>query len=255
MSPQPPPLSSMKPSASATPKIRLQVFLSHNGVSSRRGAMDLIQGGRVSVNGQIVKEPSTPIDPDKDKITFDGKLVEAKRFSYILLNKPPEYVTTKSDSHAEKTVMELLPAQYQHLVPVGRLDKDSEGLLLLTNDGDLAFRLTHPKFDVGKTYLVFIGGKLAAEKKRRLEAGVVIEGHKTAPCKIHDVKEFVEQSEFLITIHEGRKRQVRLMLKAVGSSVRYLKRVAQGPLKLNDLPTGKWRELTPEEIKQLKAVV
>jgi 23S rRNA pseudouridine2605 synthase len=242
----------MKPSANAGKAIRLQVFLSHNGIASRRDAMELVKAGRVSVNGQIVKEPSTPVDPDKDKVIFDGKLVEAKQFSYILLNKPAGFVTTKEDAHAEKTVMDLLPREYQHVVPVGRLDRDSEGLLLLTNDGDLGFRLTHPKFDVDKTYLIWIGGQLAPEKKRRLEQGVVIEGGKTAPCRISDLKETVEQSEFLMTIHEGRKRQVRLMMKAVGCSVRYLKRVAQGPLKLNDLPTGKWRELTPEEIKKLK---
>ena len=241
----------MKPSANDN-KIRLQVFLSHNGIASRRGAMDLIQEGRVTVNGVVVKEPSTPVDPGRDRVTFDGKLVEAKQFSYILLNKPPDYVTTKDDPHAAKTVMDLLPAEYKHLVPVGRLDRDSEGLLILTNDGDLAHRLTHPKFDVDKTYLVWIGGKLAAEKKRRVEQGVMVEGAKTAPCRISDLKETDEQSEFLITIHEGRKRQVRLMMKAVGCSVRYLKRVAHGPVKLKDLPTGQWRPLTPDEIQQLK---
>jgi pseudouridine synthase len=243
----------MKPPASAA-KIRLQVFLSHNGIASRRAAMELVQKGRVTVNGKVVSEPSTPVDPARDKITFDGKLVEAKQFSYILLNKPAGYVTTKEDAHAEKTVMDLLPRNLQHLVPVGRLDLDSEGLLLLTNDGDLAHRLTHPKFGVDKTYLVWIGGKLLAEKKRRVEQGVLVEGVKTAPCKISDLKETEEQSEFLLTIHEGRKRQIRLMMKAVGCAVRYLKRVAQGPLKINDLPTGKWRELLPDEIKQLKAI-
>jgi len=244
----------MKPSASAN-KIRLQVFLSHNGIASRRGAMDLIQAGRVTVNGVVVQEPSTPVNAECDRITFDGKLVEAKQFSYILLNKPPGFVTTKEDAHAEKTVMELLPKEWRHVVPVGRLDRDSEGLLLLTNDGDLAFHLTHPSFGVDKVYLVWVGGKMAEQKRKRLEHGVMVEGVKTAPCKISEYKETDEQSEFLLTIHEGRKRQVRLMMKAVGCSVRYLKRVAQGPLKLNDLPTGKWRELNPEEIKQLKAVI
>ena len=244
----------MKPSDNAlTNTIRLQVFLSHNGVASRRGAMDLIKDGRVSVNGHAITEPSTPVDPLKDKVLFDGKLVEAKQFSYILLNKPEGYVTTKEDAHAEKTVMDLLPKEYQHLVPVGRLDRDSEGLLLLTNDGDLAFKLTHPKFGVDKTYMVWIGGKLLDPKRKRLEHGVMIEGVKTSPCRIHDLKEHEEQSEFLLTIHEGRKRQIRLMMKSVGCSVRYLKRVAQGPLKINDLPRGKWRELSLEEVKQLKA--
>jgi 23S rRNA pseudouridine2605 synthase len=243
----------MKPSANEpTNQLRLQVFLSRNGVASRRDAMELVQSGRVTVNGQVVKEPSTPVVPGRDKITFDGKLVEAKQFSYILLNKPPGFVTTKEDAHAERTVMDLLPRELQHVVPVGRLDRDSEGLLLLTNDGDLAFRLTHPKFGVDKIYLVWIGGKMADQKRKRLEHGVMVEGIKTAPCKISDYKETDEQSEFLLTIHEGRKRQVRLMMKAVGCAVRYLKRVAQGPLKLSNLPTGKWRELNPEEIKQLK---
>jgi len=245
----------MKPSANEPNNpLRLQVFLSRNGVASRRDAMDLVQAGRVTVNGQVVKEPSTPVMPGRDKITFDGTLVESKQFSYILLNKPPGYVTTKEDAHAEKTVMDLLPKEFQHVVPVGRLDRDSEGLLILTNDGDLSFHLTHPKFSVDKVYLVWIGGKLAPEKKRRVEEGVLVEGVKTAPCSITDLKETDEQSEFLLTIHEGRKRQIRLMMKAVGCSVRFLKRVAQGPLKLKDLPTGQWRELTPVEVQQLKAV-
>jgi pseudouridine synthase len=244
----------MKPSANAPNTIRLQVFLSHNGVASRRGAMELVQAGRVTVNGKVVLEPSTPVDASKDKITFDGKLVEARQFSYILLNKPPGYVTTKEDAHAEKTVMDLLPAQFKHLVPVGRLDKETQGLLLLTNDGDLAHQLTHPRFDVGKTYRVMIGGKLIAEKKRRIEAGVTIEGYKTAPCTISGLKENGDLSEFLVTLHEGRKRQIRLMMKSVGCNVTYLQRVTQGPLKLGDLPVGKWRELTPDELKQLKAI-
>lgn len=233
--------------------VSLRVFLSHNGVSSRRKATEIIQSGRATLNGRIVKEPSTPVDPDKDHITFDGKIVKAQKFSYILLNKPQGCVTTRADEHAQKTVMDILPENFQHLVPVGRLDKDTEGLLLLTNDGDLVFRLTHPKFDVDKTYLVLIGGKLVPEKKQRLQAGVVIEGYQTAPCRIHGVKDMGDQSEFLITIHEGRRRQVRLMMKAVGSSVRYLKRVQQGPLGIGDLPAGRWRELTAEEVKQLKA--
>ncbi len=232
--------------------IRLQVFLSHNGVCSRREAMVVVQSGRVTVNGVIVKEPSTPVDPLKDKITVDGNLIEAKHFDYLMLNKPAGYVTTKEDAHAERTVMDLLPPDLQHVVPVGRLDKDTEGLLLMTNDGDLTFKLTHPKFDVDKTYMVRIGGPLIAEKKRRVEQGVIIDGKVTFPARISGIRTMKEETEFLMTIHEGRKRQVRLMMKAVGCAVVYLKRVAHGALNLGELPIGKWRALTSQEVMQLQ---
>ncbi len=235
--------------------MRLQVFLSHNGVCSRREAMRVIQAGRVTLNGVLVKEPSTQVDPRKDQVTVDGRKVEAKGLEYIMLHKPAGFITTKEDAHAERTVMDLLPDSLKHLVPVGRLDKDTEGLLLLTNDGDLTFRLTHPQFTVDKKYLVRIGGQLVQEKRHRLQDGVVIEGRKTAPAQILDVRETDGQTEFLFIIHEGRKRQVRLMMKAVGCSVSYLKRLAQGPLELGNLALGKWRALNPSEIALLKKPV
>ncbi|MBL8012764.1 MAG: rRNA pseudouridine synthase [Candidatus Omnitrophica bacterium] len=234
--------------------MRIQVFLSHNGVCSRREAMDYVKEGRVSLNGTVVLEPSTPIDPHKDQIKVDGRLIEKKSFQYVLLNKPAGFVTTKEDAHAQRTVMDLLPQDLQHVVPVGRLDKDTEGLLLLTNDGDLTFRLTHPQFDVDKTYLVHIGGKLLLEKKYRLETGVVIEGKMTKPAQIRNIHSSGGQTEFLMVIQEGRKRQIRLMLKAVGCAVSYLKRMAQGPLQLGELPLGKWRALTAVEVQQLKSL-
>ena len=232
--------------------MRIQVYLSHNGVCSRRDAMVFIKDGRVALNGVIVKEPSTAVDPSKDRIEVDGRHIAAKKFDYVLLHKPAGFVTTKEDVHAERTVMDLLPKHLQHLVPVGRLDKDTEGLLLLTNDGDLTFSLTHPQFVIDKTYLVQIGGTLLLEKKLRLERGVHIEGGMTQPAKISDVKEKNGQTEFLMTIYEGRKRQVRLMMKSVGCSVRYLKRMAQGPLQLGNLVLGQWRALLPAEISALK---
>lgn len=232
--------------------MRLQVFLSHNGVCSRREAMRVIQDGRVTLNGVLNKEPSTPVDPRKDQVTVDGRKIEVKGFDYIMLNKPAGFVTTKEDAHAERTVMDLLPESLKHLVPVGRLDKDTEGLLLLTNDGDLTFRMTHPQFTVDKKYLVRIGGSLVAEKKYKLQEGVMIEGRKTAPAQILDVKEIDGQTEFFFVIREGRKRQVRLMMKAVGCSVRYLRRTAQGPLELGALALGKWRPLSPSEIALIK---
>ena len=235
-------------------QMRLQVFLSRNGVCSRRKAFDLVLGGRVSVNGQQVVEPSTPVDPDKDKVCVDDKVVAAKAYTYILFNKPQRCVTTREDRFAEKTVFDLLPSEFRHLVPVGRLDKDTEGLLLLTNDGDLTYRLTHPSFDIDKTYRVKITGTLEPQDRHALERGVVIEGRRTAPAKIQDVRRAGDGTEFTLTIHEGRKRQVRLMVAHVGKKVIYLQRVAQGPLRLGDLKLGHWRELKNQEIQMLHKI-
>lgn len=234
--------------------MRLQVFLSRNGVCSRRKAMDLVQGGRVSVNGRQVVEPSTPVDPGKDRVCVDDKAVAAKAYTYILFNKPRGCVTTREDRFAEKTVFDLLPAEFRHLVPVGRLDKDTEGLLLLTNDGDLTHRLTHPRFNIDKTYWVKMTGTLETKEREALEKGVVIEGRRSAPARIQDVRRAGAGTEFTITIHEGRKRQVRLMVAHVGEKVTFLQRVAQGPLRLGDLKAGRWRELTENEIQGLRKI-
>lgn len=232
--------------------MRLQVFLSRNGVCSRRKALDLVMGGRVSVNGQQVVEPSTSVDPAQDKICVDGKVVAAKAYMYILFNKPQGCVTTREDRFAEKTVYDLLPAEFRHLVPVGRLDKDTEGLLLLTNDGDLTHKLTHPRFDIDKTYRIQMTGTLETKDRQALEGGIVIDGRRTAPARIGNVRRMGSGTEFTITIHEGRKRQVRLMVASLGEKVTFLQRIAQGPLRLGDLKSGGWRELTPQEIEALK---
>ncbi len=239
---------SMKSSDSKPSKIRLQVFLSRNGVCSRRRAFVLIQGGDVAVNGGVVREPSLPVDPSRDKIHVKGREIKQKSYAYILLNKPRGYVTTKADRFAAKTVFDLLPLRYAHLVPVGRLDKDTQGLLLLTNNGDVTYQLTHPRFNVDKIYAVCIKGKLEITARKRLEGGVVIEGKKTAPARIKSVGYQHNVTEFLMTMHEGRKRQIRLMLAKVGHTVISLKRIQQGPLKLGTLKTGKFRELTKHEI-------
>lgn len=229
--------------------MRLQVFLSHNGVCSRRKALEVVFRGRVSVNGREVIEPSTEVDPAKDIVRVDGKEIGSKKYTYILLNKPAGYVTTKKDRFAEKTVFDLLPASFGHLAPVGRLDKDTEGLLLLTNDGGLAYRLTHPKFELSKVYFVRVQGRLEPFQKRRLEQGIVLEDGKTAPGKIGKIQSRGDQTEFCLTIHEGKKRQIRRMLAKVGSSVIYLKRIAHGPLNLGELKRGQWRELREREIQ------
>ena len=213
--------------------------------------MVIIQDGRVCVNGRRVKEPSTPVDGNEE-ITVDGQRVGAKEYMYVMLNKPAGFTTTKDDVHADKTVMDLLPSTMRHLAPVGRLDRDSEGLLLLTNDGDLAFRLTHPKFHAPKTYLVRVKGEITLLKKTKLESGVVIEGKKTAPCRIMELKYNDTATEFTITLNEGRKRQIRMMVKSIGHHVTYLCRLSMGPLKLGVLPKGQWQLLTREDIQALK---
>lgn len=242
----------MKPSDKEASKNRLQTFLSHSGVCSRRRALEMIFDGRVSVNGQIVREPSTAVDPQKDKVYVDGKIVKTKAHTYILLNKPKGVMTTVADEHAEKTVLDLLPPEYKHLYPVGRLDKDTEGLLLLTNDGGVAYKLTHPKFNIDKTYLVEIDKKLADHDKWRLEKRVQLEDGATAPSKIENVKFAGQRTVFHMTIHEGRKRQIRRMMEVLGYKVVNLKRIRQGPLTLQGEKLGSWRLLTPAEISVLK---
>jgi len=235
--------------------MRLQTFLSHSGSCSRRKAMDLVKQGCVVVNSQMVCEPSFEVNPEKDNVFLEGIKIEVKRQQYLMLNKPQGAVTTKEDSHAKQTVMDLLPAQFKHLNPVGRLDKDTEGLLLLTNNGDLAFRLTHPRFNIDKTYFVEVKGKLKEEDKLRLMKGVIFEGRRSSPSKIKNVLVSSDKSQFEITIHEGKKRQIRLMLVTLGYQVLYLKRITEGPLSLQNLSAGKWRHLTEEEITKLKSSV
>jgi 23S rRNA pseudouridine2605 synthase len=233
--------------------MRLQVFLSHNGVCSRREAMAIIQSGRVKVNGQVVKEPSTDVTGDEN-ITVNGKKIVVQKYTYIMLHKPPGYTTTKDDPHADKTILDLLPKNLHYLSPVGRLDRDSEGLLLLTNDGSWAFRLTHPKFHLDKAYIVKAKGKLSLPNQKKLEGGVTIEDEKTAPCRIAEVRYNDADTEFKITIHEGKKRQIRRMLWAIGQRVFFLKRISIGPLNLGSLEIGQWRPLTPQEIEGLKKI-
>lgn len=233
--------------------MRLQVFLSHNGVCSRREAMTIIQTGCVRVNGETVQEPSYDVKGDEN-ITVHGRKVEVKHYAYIMLHKPPGYTTTKDDPHALKTILDLLPKNLHHLSPVGRLDRDSEGLLLLTNDGTWAFHLTHPKFHLDKTYVVKAKGKLSETDQKRLMKGITVDNEKTAPCRIEQVSYNGPDTELQITIHEGKKRQIRRMLWAVGHTVYFLKRISIGSLSLGDLSLGKWRELTLEEIERLKRV-
>ena len=232
--------------------MRLNVFLSHNGIWSRRAAFDLVKAGRVLVNGVVVIEPSTEVDRLTDKILVDGKTVTDEKYVYLMLNKSSGYVTTKSDPYAEKIVTDLLPKEFHNLQPVGRLDKDTEGLLLFTNDGQIAQKLLHPSFEKEKTYWMLVEGRLAISQKQKLERGVDLGGEITAPAQVKIVKSDNHRTECLITIHEGRKRQIRRMMSTVNHPVLALKRLTFGTLELGNLKVGEYRLLTQEEILQLR---
>jgi len=232
---------------------RLQKFLAQAGVASRRQAEEFIKAGRIKVNGQVITEMGYKIDQHRDQVTVDGKRVLAQEeMVYLLLNKPPLVVTTLSDPQQRTKVTDLLVGIKQRVYPVGRLDYESEGLLLLTNDGELAYRLTHPRYKVAKTYLVKVKGNISPEAQQRLREGVVLEDGPTQPAQVSVVREGKGTTLLEVTIREGRNRQIRRMCETVGYPVSALQRVSFGPLKLRDLPTGQYRFLTKAEIAALK---
>jgi 23S rRNA pseudouridine2605 synthase len=234
--------------------MKLLLMISHSGAFSRRKAFDAIRRGAVMVNGKVEAEPSTEVDPVRDEVLCSGRLIASKRFEYVVLNKPQGYITTCEGQFGQKTVLDLLPADLQHLRPVGRLDKDTEGLLFLTNDGVMANKLMHPSFDVDKTYLVRVRWHLTPVTAARLEQGVMIGGLKTAPATVRILHSGDKESELEITIHEGRKRQVRLMMDTVGHPVVYLSRLRQGPVTLGALESSAWRRLSDAEIARLREI-
>jgi pseudouridine synthase len=232
--------------------IRLQKILSQAGVASRRAAEKLIAEGRVTVNGQTVREMGTKADPAADDIRVDGRRIKApERLRYILLNKPAGYVTTRSDPQRRRTVLDLLGGVREYVYPVGRLDYDTEGLLLLTNDGDLAAALTHPRHGVERTYEARVAGMPDHEALERLRKGIPLDGKRTLPADVVLLNKS-GNGVLLITIREGRNRQVRRMLEAVGHPVDKLKRVKIGPIGDRLLKRGEWRELTREEVQKLR---
>lgn len=232
---------------------RLQKVLAHAGVASRRHAEELITQGRVQVNGQVINTLGVTVDPERDEITCDGKPVQVKPpLVYILLHKPIGYVSTVSDPQGRPTVLELAPKKGR-LYPVGRLDQDSEGLLLLTNDGDLTLRLTHPRYVQAKEYHALVQGYPDWEAIEMLKGRIVLDGQRTAPARVQLLDSDGEQSWLSLTIHEGRNRQVRRMLEHTGYPVLRLIRVRVGPLYLGNLPSGAYRYLTDEEVAELWA--
>lgn len=226
--------------------MRLQKFISNAGYCSRRQAEKLISDGKVSVNGQIITRLGTKVDPEKDRIEIENTpLSLEKKQVYILLNKPRGYVTSCSHP-GKKTVLELLNID-QRVYPVGRLDKDSRGLLLLTNDGRLHLQLTHPSFDHEKEYVVTVADPISQASLNTLEKGVRIMGSKTRPARI----DRISSTKFKIVLKEGRKRQIRRMVQKVGNRVTDLKRVRMANIRLGKLPEGKWRHLDETEKKYL----
>lgn len=231
---------------------RLQKIISQAGVASRREAETIIAAGRVAVNGVTVTELGTKADPEQDRITLDGKPLQVQRHKlYILLYKPAGYMTTLKDPEGRPIVTDLLKGIKERVFPVGRLDYNTEGLLLLTNDGEWANRLAHPRHEVEKEYLVRIQGSVSEEQLRRLATGVELDDGKTAPARARLVRPSGNSSWIAITIHEGRYRQVRRMCEAVGLSVVRLKRKRYGPLDLDDLRPGEYRSLTASEVELL----
>ncbi len=232
---------------------RIQKIISAAGVTSRRAAEALIAEGRVRVNGQVVTELGTKADADKDHIKVDGKLINPQQPKiYVMLNKPAGFVTTMSDPEGRPTVQDLLKGVKIRVYPVGRLDYNTEGMLILTNDGDFAHLITHPKHEFPKTYLAKVKGVLEDSQIENLEQGIYLDDGKTAPAKLKKVRKEEANSWLEITIHEGRKRQVRRMFDRVGHSVIRLKRIRTGGLVLGDLAEGAFRYLTPDEVSGLR---
>ncbi len=232
--------------------MRLNRYIARCGAASRRGADSLILNGRVRVNGATVTEPGVRVAPDSDVVELDGSILRLPdRFTYMALNKPAGYVVTMSDPQGRPTVAELIADAPQAVVPVGRLDLPTEGLLLLTDDGELAQRIAHPSFELDKVYHVVARGVLAARDAAALESGIDLDGRTTSQAAVEVISTERNETHARITIHEGRKRQVRRMFEAVGHPVRRLTRVRVGPIELGDLRSGRWRHLTPTELAAL----
>ena len=234
--------------------MRLEKYIATSGIASRRAVKKSIRAGTVTVNGAPVCIPGYPIDVETDSVEFEGKRVEPlTEHIYLMLNKPPGCLTTRHDERGRPTVMDLVADLPHTIYPVGRLDLETEGLLLFTNDGDFAYRLLHPSHEIKKTYLAWVQGAPRDDAIQRLRQGITIPSGTTVPAKVKWLKASKDgkSTQFEVTIHEGKKRQVRLMFKAVGHSVIRLKRVQIGTLRLGNLPAGAYRLLTSEEVSEL----
>ncbi len=233
---------------------RLQRVLAQRGVASRRAAEGLITAGRVQVNGRAITELGTRVNPNRDEIRLDGRILHPQRPRYIVLNKPSGFITTVSDERDRWTVMDLVDIP-ERVYPVGRLDRATQGLILLTNDGDLAHRVMHPSYEVDKEYLAFTGQRPTESQLERLRDGIPIDGRRVVPEEVRLFRESDEGVAIRVVIHEGLYHVVRRMMDAVGSEVSRLRRTRLGPLRIQGIPTGAWRDLTPGELVQLYEAV
>lgn len=231
--------------------VRLQKFLAESGVASRRKSEQLIEDGKVRVNGKVA-QIGDKVNPKKDTVTVSGKrIVKTKEFTYILLHKPRGFITTMSDEMDRKCVAELIKDVPARVYPVGRLDRDSEGMLLFTNDGEFANAMTHPTKHVPKTYRVTVRPSISDEQITQLTTGIVIDDRKTAPAQVRVVTKEEGRVVLEIILYEGRNRQIRKMCEALGLEVARLKRTAIGSIKLGMLKQGAWRELSEDEVRKL----
>lgn len=233
--------------------VRLQKYIAMCGIASRRGAEEMISRGEVQVNGQTVREQGVKVEIGADKVAVAGEEIRpVQKKYYIMLNKPAGYVSTAHDQFDRPTVIDLLQGEIKsRIFPVGRLDYETEGLLLLTNDGEFTYKVTHPKFKVDKTYIADVRGPLSVRGLSALRRGVKIDGFKTSPAQVEILDGEPGQNLIRITIHEGHNRQVRKMFEAIGCTVANLRRVSIGKVELGNLPLGRWRYLTSHEIHYL----
>ncbi len=228
---------------------RLQKFLAHAGVDSRRKCEQLIAAGRVEVNHKVVTKPGTCIDPAADMVTIDGRRVKPEKKIYLLINKPRGYICSSADPAGRPRVLDLVPHVSQRIYTIGRLDYDTEGLLLLTNDGDFVDRLVHPRENIPKVYEVKVKGAIGHEKLSRLRSQFVIDGRKITPARVEVISRRGDKTQLQMTIFEGRNRQIKRMFEQIGCRVLQLKRIRLGPLELGTLRPGRYRKLLPEEVE------
>lgn len=235
--------------------IRLQKYLALSGVASRRKSEEIILEGRIKVNGSVVTELGTKIDPDKDVVLFDNKVIkQEEKKVYYLLNKPVGYVTTAKDQFNRPNVVEIINSEKYRIYPVGRLDYNTSGLLILTNDGDLTNKITHPANHVEKTYLVKCKGAVSKQGLDRLRNGIDIGGYVTQKAKVEIIKTDGRNTSVKITISEGKNRQIRKMFDAIGNPVIDLKRISIGAIKVDGIEIGKYRSMTDDELRYLKSL-
>ena len=232
--------------------MRINKYIAQSGFCSRRKADEYVEAGRVKVNGETVTMLGFEIRK-KDKVTVDGKLIRADKLEYFKFYKPTGYITTKSDEKGRKTIYDILPNEYHHLNPVGRLDKDSSGLIILTNDGNLAFELTHPSYKVSKTYIVKVEGKLKDDELQKLTDGIEIEKGKIAYCDWAILEETNSYTQFEIILYQGLNRQIRKMFEFLGHNVINLKRIRHANIELTGLKKGQIKPIKPRQIKELRA--